>query len=228
MPHLTLQGTPPRPDASPVIATPQAQSQRAPRAATTADYGALKARQKELNNQLSEAQDRREELARDAQQKTGADRAGLETRVGILDQRLSQIESDLTTVGRELAATAPASIAEPPIRIVHRGYDDGDMFGAGFAGAGLAFALLSPFLFRLFRRRRHVQAQTPQSAVGAERIERMEHAIDTIAVEIERVSENQRFMTRLMTETQLAGTIAAVRESAGAAKVAAEGSSHAR
>jgi hypothetical protein len=49
-------------------------------------------------------------------------------------------------------------------------------------------------------------------------------AIDSIAVEMERVSENQRFMTRLLTETQLAGTIAAVRGSTEAAKAAAEGS----
>jgi hypothetical protein len=52
----------------------------------------------------------------------------------------------------------------------------------------------------------------------------MEMAIDSIAVEMERVSENQRFMTRLMTETQLAGTIAAVRGSTEAAKAAAENS----
>ena len=82
----------------------------------------------------------------------------------------------------------------------------------------LTFALFVPFLIRSFRRRRNFETPTPLPAVGGERIERMEHAIDTIAVEIERVSENQRFMTRLMTETQLAGTIAAVRNSADAAK----------
>ena len=57
---------------------------------------------------------------------------------------------------------------------------------------------------------------------GGERLDRIEHAVDTIAIEIERVSENQRFMTRLMTETQLAGTIAAVRSSAEAAKSEAD------
>ena len=102
------------------------------------------------------------------------------------------------------------------------------MLGAGFTGAGLMLALFVPFLIRSFRRRRHLGTPTPLPAIGGERIERMEHAIDTIAVEIERVSENQRFMTRLMTETQLAGTIAAVRGSAEAAKAAAEEQSDAR
>jgi hypothetical protein len=37
-------------------------------------------------------------------------------------------------------------------------------------------------------------------APGASPIDRMEQAIDSIAVEVERVSENQRFVTRLLTE----------------------------
>src|SRR5207302_6895890 len=104
------------------------------------------------------------------------------SRANILDQRLAQIESDLTLVGRDLAATAPASIAEPPPRTYYRGFDEGDMWGAGFTGVALTFALFIPFLFRSFRRRRDSHTPTPQPAVGGERIERMEHAIDTIAV----------------------------------------------
>jgi len=34
----------------------------------------------------------------------------------------------------------------------------------------------------------------------AERLERMEHAIDSIAVEVERISEGQRFTTKLLSE----------------------------
>ena len=34
----------------------------------------------------------------------------------------------------------------------------------------------------------------------AARLERMEHAIDAIAVEVERVAEGQRFVTRLMSD----------------------------
>jgi len=34
----------------------------------------------------------------------------------------------------------------------------------------------------------------------AARLERMEQAIDSIAVEVERISENQRFTTKLLTE----------------------------
>ena len=37
-------------------------------------------------------------------------------------------------------------------------------------------------------------------AESAERMERLERAIDSIAVEVERISENQRFVTKLLAE----------------------------
>ena len=40
----------------------------------------------------------------------------------------------------------------------------------------------------------------PSSADTAARLERIEHAIDAMAVEVERISEGQRFVTRLMSE----------------------------
>jgi len=35
-----------------------------------------------------------------------------------------------------------------------------------------------------------------------ERLERMEHAIDSIAVEVERISEGQRFTTKLLSDRE--------------------------
>jgi hypothetical protein len=85
------------------------------------------------------------------------------------------------------------------------------------------------FMRRFFRRRyggnrMNMGSPTQQNVIQSnERLDRIEQAVDTIAVEIERVSENQRFMTRLMTETQLGSTINDVRKSAELAKSAAEG-----
>ena len=44
----------------------------------------------------------------------------------------------------------------------------------------------------------------PPSPENTQRLERIEQAIDSIAIEIERVSEGQRFVTRLMAERQSA------------------------
>jgi len=187
-------------------------------------YLKLQARQEVLSNQLEQLTNRRDNLVEDIGQRTGADREGVEARVRALDGQIQQAEADLNAVTKEVASAAPASLADHVVEH-YRGYGDEDLVGAGFAGAGIMFALFIPLIYRMFRRRRWVPAGTTTlqtQAIGGERIERMEMAIDSIAVEMERVSENQRFMTRLMTETQLAGTIAAVRGSTEAAKMAAD------
>jgi hypothetical protein len=187
-------------------------------------YLKLQARQEVLSNQLERLTNRRDNLADDIGQRTGADREGVEARLRQIDGQIQQAETDLNNVTKELAAAAPASVADH-VRTIYRGYGDEDLVGAGFSGAGIMLALFIPLIYRMFRRRRYVPPGTvtqAQSPAGAERIDRMENAIDSIAVEIERVSENQRFMTRLLTETQLAGTIAAVRGSTEAAKAAAD------
>jgi hypothetical protein len=190
-------------------------------------YLKLQAQQEVLSNQLERLTDRRDNLAEDIGQRTGADREGVEARLRQIDNQIQQTDADLANITKQLAQAAPASLADH-VAVRWRGYSDDDLIGAGFAGAGIMFALFLPFIWRMFRRRRYVppgattSSQVP--ALGAERIDRMEQAIDSIAVEVERVSENQRFMTRLLTETQLAGTIAAVRGSTEAAKVAAENS----
>ena len=56
-------------------------------------------------------------------------------------------------------------------------------------------------LARAFARR--IDRQRLQPSVTPEvlqRLERMEQAIDSVAVEVERISENQRFTTRLLTD----------------------------
>lgn len=184
----------------------------------------LQARREVLSNQLEQLSERRDDLADDLSQRSGADREGIEARMKSLDAQIQQAEADLNAVTKEVANAAPASVADHVVTH-YRGYNDGDMVGAGVSGAAIMFALFLPLIWRTFRRRRYVPPGTATGstpAIGSERIERMEMAIDSIAVEMERVSENQRFMTRLMTETQLAGTIAAVRGSTEAAKMAAD------
>ena len=66
-----------------------------------------------------------------------------------------------------------------------------------------AVVVLRPFT-RAFARRLEGGARTP--ALGGsgteESLKRMEHAIDAMAIEIERISEGQRFTTKLMSERE--------------------------
>ena len=64
----------------------------------------------------------------------------------------------------------------------------------------VALALGIP-LVRWFTRRADARSATPQipGDVTA-RLERIEHAIDAMAVEVERIAEGQRFTTKLLSE----------------------------
>ena len=61
----------------------------------------------------------------------------------------------------------------------------------------LGYGLLKP-VFAAWARR--VEGRAPATALPDPRMERMEQAIEAIAVEIERISEAQRFTTKLLSE----------------------------
>jgi hypothetical protein len=70
----------------------------------------------------------------------------------------------------------------------------------GFFAMVTAIAVGTPYVRALARRMdREAAAPKVPSDVTA-RLERMEQAIDAIAVEVERISEGQRFTTRLLSE----------------------------
>src|SRR4051794_23998219 len=70
----------------------------------------------------------------------------------------------------------------------------------GFFAMVTAIAVGTPYM-RAVARRMDREAGSPKvPADMSARLERMEHAIDAMAVEIERISEGQRFTTRLLSE----------------------------
>ena len=183
----------------------------------------LRRRLEELRNQRADIASRRQNLAESYETATGANREGMGQRLQILDNNIVVYEAEIAAVGREMAAKAPSRVTEsttPPAGDIYR---EEDLAGVAF-GTFLTTALVLGFFMRRFFRRKYGRISSPAQPnmiAPSERLDRIEQAVDTIAVEIERVSENQRFMTRLMTETQLGSTIADVRKSAELAKSAA-------
>ena len=56
-------------------------------------------------------------------------------------------------------------------------------------------------LARAYSRRMDAESRSPRLPTEiAERLERMEHALDSVALEVERISEGQRFTTKLLSE----------------------------
>ena len=171
------------------------------------DVAALRSRASELANQLRSAANRRSEVQRQLRSATGADKAGLEQRLGVLDARIARLEGDIDENGTQLASLpANRSVAGSMPAF------PGDNFARNRAMDNLVpivivFTLfvLSPIaisISRMFWKRGSLPKHATQSPGNAQRLERMEQAIDSIAIEIERVSEGQRFVTRLMSDRQ--------------------------
>lgn len=205
-----MQATP-TPQAAPAVApAPQVQVElpsgerhiyTMPR--TRAEWNALRQQRSELSDQLTSAASRRRSLANQlVEMPSGAAREGLEARIRILDQRILRLEADIDATG-QLITTAPAStLVPPPSPKVLGGMSEesavilGGLFTV-FVMAPLAFAAA-----RLMFRRAKVPVPAPGAAESAARLERIEQAVDAIAIEVERISEGQRFTTRLLSEAQ--------------------------
>lgn len=73
-------------------------------------------------------------------------------------------------------------------------------FTAGVFSLLFAFGLFK--LYRRFKRRGMKPAVQNMSLESPERLERMERGIEAIAIEVERISEGQRFVTNLLAESR--------------------------
>lgn len=176
-----------------------------PRMLTRQDVAALRARGEELSNQISSATQRREKTREDMRSATGPDRAGLEQRLAVLDTRIVRLEQEIDQNSQQLASIparmAVASRQNPPggpPQNLNRLVDSMVPIVIVFTIFVLTPIALS--ISRYFWKKGSVPKVAPASAENNQRLERMEQALDSIAIEVERVSEGQRFVTRLMAE----------------------------
>jgi hypothetical protein len=183
----------------------------------------------ELSQQRSDFASRRSNTGDIYERSSGDNREGIAKRLQVLDDNIMAYENEMARVGREIAARGGGITTENPGQQQDfSGYmREDDAAGMAF-GFSFMTLILAVFFTRRFMRKKYAglpaSRQQPNLIASNERLERIEQAVDTIAVEMERVSENQRFMTRLMTETQLGDTIKDVRKSTELAKSAAESS----
>jgi hypothetical protein len=184
----------PNPDITPIPAGPT--QWRIPR--TPAEQAILQAQRDALSNQIVNVRERRNAIARAYERASGANRSGLEQQLRVLDDRLLQLEGDLAESGR-MAYQSPVvtstGVVPRPFNI-----SPGQMTGISIVFILFVLGPLAASLGRLMWRRSAKPAMPPGWYDAAQRLERLEQAVDTIAVEVERVSEGQRFMTKIMTQ----------------------------
>ncbi len=169
------------------------------------EVAAIRSQRNELSNQLNSAADRRHSLSEELKTApAGPSRIGLEQRIEVLDKRMVQIESDIASTGQQLSAAPLSAITGADD---FRGGGDMPRNVMQISGVFILFVLF-PIVLTVSRYiwKKTTGSSAPQqqqlSGETDKRLERLEHGVDAIAIEMERVSEGQRFVTRLLSEAQ--------------------------
>jgi prefoldin subunit 5 len=170
--------------------------------APQAVYRAFNAARRELGNQLETLEDKRRELASQLQGEgaaTGASKTGIEARIAELDKRISEVDKQIAQADADVARSAavPGAVVPDPPR-----QRDGPPEEAFVLGGIFIFVVLLPMSIAMARRiwKRSSQAVVAFPQELADRLNRLDQSMDSVAIEVERIGEGQRFVTRVMTE----------------------------
>jgi len=198
MPTQGRPTTPPAPPQIPVLA------------GTPPSIEALQAQAVELVAQLAGLRTEQRLLQRQVQ-RSGQDaalRSEQIARLADLNAQVARAEGQLTAVRAEVAQRLGLNqnqVSEtaqplPPPMFRQRQVDPDMVVGMSFV---LAMCFVLPLSIawakRIWRGRSPVVASQKADDI-APRMERLEHAVDAIAIEIERIAEGQRFVTKIFTE----------------------------
>ena len=165
------------------------------------ELDALAAKRGELIHQLEAMTDRREDLTEQLSETPPAALPGLEERLALLDDRSARLEREIHLTDDAIAAGIAAGLGNPHEGTGTTVEPDQPRFSEEavniMMGEALAFVLLGIFLYRwTWRRARGRFAGT--AANDPARMDQLQNAVDAIAVEVERISEGQRYVTKML------------------------------
>jgi hypothetical protein len=173
----------------------------APLSSPQAVYQAFKAERRELGRQMDELQNTRENISSQLQDPkvTGADRKGLETHIGNVDTQIGALQKQLADADAAVAKAAgvPGAAVDPP-EPPRRGPPDEAWVLGGMFIVIVFLPLSIAFARRIWKRGGQIVAALPKEI--ADRLARVEQTVEATAIEVERIGEGQRFMTKVLTE----------------------------
>jgi hypothetical protein len=164
-------------------------------------FEAARAKREVLGEYMSRLLNRRNNVAERLNNPniTDAEKSALEDHLQELNNRIITMEKQLEQADAEVASAAgiPGSTASEP-RMMRDGPPE-EMLIIGTVFSGIALVLVAfAYARRLWKGATHVVSQIP--AAFEARLTRFEQSIDAMAIEIERVSEGQRFLTKVLAE----------------------------
>lgn len=171
----------------------------------------LRERRSALSDQMESVKERRDKTAEEMRGAVpGQDFIGLEQRLKVLDARLLTIETDIAQTSAAIAAAPPVILAQSATTTVPSGpppdFWQNEVVVVPVVSLFVFFPIALAYARRIWRRPIAPAALPPDML---QRFDRMEQAIESIAIEVERVTEGQRFVTQLMTEPRAIGAGAA-------------------
>jgi hypothetical protein len=210
-----MQGTPVRP-VEPAQPTPPIEVIRTPGgvqiirpggSSPTAVWEAFRNQRRELQDQLENLGDQRQEISRQLREPmvSGVDQKGLETRLTAIDARIAETEKALAEADAAVARSAAVPGAVPPPTPPPRREGPPE---EAFVLAGLfMFIVILPLTIAYARRiwRRGAAAVSTIPKDIYDRFNRIDQAVDSVAIEVERIGEGQRFLTRTLAEQHALG-----------------------
>lgn len=166
-------------------------------------YEGLRAQRNVLSDQLSELENSRRGITNQLEDlgPTDVQRPSLEARLKEIDGRISGVDQQLAVNSTQLAqaAAVPGAVVEtPPPMIIRNGPPDAAWVLGGMFIVFVMLPIAFAFARRIWRRSAAVVTSLPREV--AERLGRLEQTVEATALEVERIGEGQRFLTRLFTE----------------------------
>ena len=178
---------------------------------TPAEVRGLRIKIRELNSELQTAAERRNSVSERLREMDVAARPGYIERLAALDKRIMTIENELTVAAQQLAAAPASAMATTGTLDPGRPEEVAGRVASQVASDLVPIvAILSVFVFAplaltisrfIWKRSMPRERGAPAVDVGTQqRLDQLQQCVDTIAIEVERISENQRFVTRLLSE----------------------------
>ncbi len=164
---------------------------------------AAKAQQAELQRQQRSLENRREDILDEINsvETPAAALPGLQARLGEVDARISAIDAQVAEADALVVQRTAIPGAVPPRRDnVSSGPPDGLIAIPIVFTIFVLFPLAIGFARRMWKRGSTIVAPVPQEV--RDRLDQMGDAVETMALEVERIGEGQRFLTRVMTENR--------------------------
>lgn len=165
-------------------------------------FKAAEHQREELGNQMDRLKDERRDITNRLGSEaplSATDKAGLEKRLTAIDGRIEQLDNQIAAADAQVAATAaiPGAIVERPPEIRQGPPEEVFVLGGIFMFVAI-LPISIAYARRIWRRSSAAVAALPHDIV--ERFTQIDQAVESIAVEVERIGEGQRFITRVLSE----------------------------